>query len=353
MMLRRFKKENSWTKLIIILSLMFLVFSFGVIAQPNSEKPLATKTLAALIVELKDVVSKNAFNEKNAAMVAQRWDKRNDLAGKTKRQVIELLYDDVKSVIKNSGTRYEIYSIFSFYKQIPDNFATVQTQPKLSKPEAVKQLTNLTFSAHPFVGIEAEIAKLPGTKEIKAEEENAKKVRFEVFEDALKVNNKLTADQKSFVRANYDRLSKMADKIIDDTIKKNFPTEQWVMEGLDKSYSAKFTLNELNDLIHFFDSDNGAQVLKYIRQTNMEQIITGNGGKLDFTPADKAEHDKFVATTLGKKFMTAFITETNIYEQKKENSVRRNVPNADGFAILETPNLNKFFNQFVAENYKK
>jgi len=40
----------------------------------------------------------------------------------------------------------------------------------------------------------------------------------------------------------------------------------------------------------------------------MAELITGNGGKLDYTKEDKAEYDKFTSTSLGKKFITAFIT---------------------------------------------
>ena len=85
----------------------------------------------------------------------------------------------------------------------------------------------------------------------------------------------------------------------------------------------------------------------------MAQLITGNGGKLDYTEADKAEHDKFVATPLGKKFIAAYITEAEAYEKRKEEAVRTKIPDADGFAIYEPENLNKLFNKFVAENYKK
>ncbi len=346
----------NWTRIVIALLFMGSVFSFNALAQTNTDKPMTAKSLAALITEFKEVVSKNSPDEKDARLIGEKWDKRKDLTRKTKSQVINLLFDDVKAVIKDSGVQYQIYSIFSFYKQIPDKFLSGQTQKTkaaTSKPAAVKQLTNLTFADHPYVGIEAQLAKLPGTKDIEAAKEQDRKNRIAGFEAALKVNNKLTADQKSFVRANYDQLIKITDKITEDAINKNFPTEQWIMEGLDRSYSAKFTLKELNNLITFFDSDNGQQVLKYIRQTKMAELITGNGGKLDYTEADKAEHDKFVATPPGKKFIAAFLKEAIAFEQNKENAVRSNVPDADGFAIYETENLNKLFNKFVADNDKK
>nr|MBA3766742.1 hypothetical protein [Acidobacteriota bacterium] len=142
------------------------------------------------------------------------------------------------------------------------------------------------------------------------------------------------------------------DKIIDDTIKTNFPTEQWIKEGLRQSYTAKFSLKELTNLVDYFQGTAGQQVLKYVRISNMAELITGNGGKLDYTKEDKAEHDKFASTPLGEKFMTAFITDAEAYEKRKENAVRAGNSNADGFAILEPANLNKIFNKFVSVNYK-
>jgi hypothetical protein len=86
----------------------------------TSAKPMETKARNALIEELKGVVTRLSPDKNEAKTVAERWDQRKDLAGKTKSEVIDLLYDDVKSVIKDSGTQYLIFSTFAFYKNIPD-----------------------------------------------------------------------------------------------------------------------------------------------------------------------------------------------------------------------------------------
>lgn len=343
---------NNWTKL-VVLSLMFSVFSVSALAQ---DKPLTANALAGLITELKEVVSRNARDQNDVQLIGEKWDKRKDLTGKTKSTVIELLYDDVKTVIKDSGVQYQIYSIFSFTKQIPDEQFAKSKSNQTDSSKSVEKLVDLVFVSHPYVNIEEQLEGLPGTKstqEIEKMKADERKQRFEMFDAALKLNKKLTAKQKAFVKANYERLNKMVDEKIDSTIKMNFPTEQWVQEGLENIFAKRFTAEEINNLTDFFDSDKGRQVLNYVRLTEMEQLITGNGGKLDFTAADKAEHDKFVATALGKKFIAAYLKETEEYEALKEGEVRRNVPNADGFALLEPANLNKFFNKFVAENYKK
>jgi hypothetical protein len=350
-----FKTKINWTKLVIAFVIVCSVSSFGVIAQTTpAEKPLDAKSLSALIEELKGVVSRTAPDEKDARAVGEKWDARKELAGKTKGEIINLLFEDVKSVIKDSGVRYQIYSIFSFSKQIPDESPSAQSQKRaMSKPASVKKLVDLTFLMHPYVGIEEQIASLPGTKDVQAAAEEDRKNRIEGFDEALKVNNKLTPEQKSFIKANYDRLIKITDKITEDAINKNFPIEQWIKEGLQRSYSAKFSQTELTSLNTYFQEAAGQRVLKYVRLSNMAELITGNGGKLDYTAADKAEHDKFTATPLGKKFMTAYIVEAEAYEKRKEEAVRTGNPDADGFAIYRPENLNNLFNKFVAENYKK
>ena len=146
-------RKKSAIRSTFLLALMCSVFSFGVIAQTNSDKPMNAKSLAALVAELKEVVAKNTPDEKEAAAVAVKLDARQDLAGKTKKDVINLLYGDVKAIIKDSGVLYQIYSIFSFYKTIPDEPQSAQTPTNNavpSKSAAVKKLIDLTFPTAAF-----------------------------------------------------------------------------------------------------------------------------------------------------------------------------------------------------------
>ena len=92
--------------------------------------------------------------------ITQKWNARQDLAGKSKSQVIDLLYQDVKSVVTNSGMQYQISQVFSFYKQMPDSqFSdktsvtdktgvtnkTSFTDPRDGQVYGVKKLGNLTW----------------------------------------------------------------------------------------------------------------------------------------------------------------------------------------------------------------
>lgn len=326
---------------------MYSLFSFTAPAQ----KPLKAKSLAALITEFKEVISKNARSQKDADLIGAKWDKRRDLAGKTKSQVIELLYGDVKSVIKDSGIQYQIYSIFSFYEQIPDDFQAEKTAP--SKLEEVEKLIELTLSAHPSVGMmDKQLSLVPQDEEAKKEAAMMKQDQTALFNTVLSKNKKLTPAQKKFVKANYDRLGEIVDKHIADIVKANFNFEQWIGESLQQSYTNNFTTEELNDLITFFQSNDGQTVLKLIKTSSESQAIAEKGGEPLHTKAEQASFDNFIVSPLGGKFITALLEEPQLYIETKMKPASAK-HQKETFAMLETANLNKVFNQFVAENYKK
>jgi hypothetical protein len=353
---RTFRKTNIFAGMGVATLVICMAFVIGAFAQAKVERPLSTTARHNLISELKEVVANTVPDGPAAASLAAKWDRQRGLTGKTKRQLIDLLYADLKTVIDDAGARYEIFSMFSFYKTIPDSMfykRPIKTPHPLSKTAGVRNLVGLTVKMHPYVGIDEELAQLPGGGDVKAETEKQRSNRIAGFDDALKMNSKLTEAQKLFVRANYDRLIKISDKITDDAISRNFPTERWIKEGLSKGYTANFSDRELATLIDYFQQPAGRRYLHYVRVTNMAQMIRGNGGHPDVTAAEKDEYDRFSETVLGEKFHKTFIKEAVEYEQAKENAVRQSVPNADGFAIYEPENLNKLINKFVAENYRK
>ncbi len=73
---------NSWTKLIKAFVLTCLVFSFSAVAQTKTDKPMEAKALAALVEELKGVVSGLSPDKNEAKLVSKKWDARKDLNGK-------------------------------------------------------------------------------------------------------------------------------------------------------------------------------------------------------------------------------------------------------------------------------
>jgi|GEM_PF-167333 len=140
------KDRYHCTKLVKAFVLMCLVFSFSAIAQTTIDKPMEAKALADLVKEFKGIVLRITPDKSESKLVSEKWDKRKDLAGKTKNEVIELLFSDVKSVIKDSGTQYQIYSMFSFYKNIPDgSLSSKKPCETASKFGADDQIGNLNY----------------------------------------------------------------------------------------------------------------------------------------------------------------------------------------------------------------
>ena len=347
-MMTIFKTNINWTKLAIAFVLLFFAFSFSSTAQTNSDKPMSATALTGLIDELKGVVLKSGADEKAAALVADRWNKRTDLKGKTKKEVINLLYQDVKAVITDSGIQYQIYSIFSFYKQIPDESPAAETQKtngSLSKGEPVRKLIELTYQAHPWV-------IMPKPWAAKKEDETIKQKQLKVLDDALAVNKELTPEQKLFVKANYDKLRKIVDKQVADAEDEVFPFEQWAKENLEQRYTAKFTDKEINGLIAYFQGTDGQNTLKVTKNAPFSEDIVKKGGAPLYTKEEEAKANKFGETPLGKKFMDAFLGETNEYlNAKMEEAGKSGAKNMS--SIIDPATLNKLFNQFVRDNYKK
>jgi hypothetical protein len=350
-MKRTIKKNIGWTSFFVVWGLFCSVFALSASAQTDSEKPLKPGSLTALVTELKEVVKNNEPDEKKAARVAKLWDERRNLAGKTRSQVINLLWGDLKTVITDSGKQYQIGSIFNFYKRIPDNSPSVEKQSSKkvsSKPAAVKKLLELTVPAHPSVGMEL----LPGDRETEPKDSQ---LLIETFDETLAENKELTPPEKSFVKANYDKLEKIVNKQVSEAAKAAFPLEQWLSESLEQDYNAKFTDKELTGLITFFQSPAGKRVLKCYKLTLLSEAAVKNGGAPLLTKAEEAAGDKFAATPLGEKFITTFLIDSGTYSKAKMEEAYKNGGNKENsvYAIMDQANLNKIFNRFVKENYKK
>jgi uncharacterized protein (TIGR02145 family) len=133
-----------------------LIFSFNAIAQDN---PLNVQQLVNLVKGLKGALQENLqiVENKGGAQytaITKKWDARTDLAGKSKSQVIDLLYQDVKSVVKNSEMRYQISQVFSLYERMPDSQFSAKTDapaktsftdPRDGEVYGIKKLGNLTW----------------------------------------------------------------------------------------------------------------------------------------------------------------------------------------------------------------
>lgn len=111
----------------ISITVIMLAFAFAA----NAQAVLNAQQLGNLVVGLKGALKENltpiANGQASYNAITQRWDARRDLAGKTKSQVIDLLYEDVKMVVTNSGVRYQISQVFSLYHRMPDSQFSAKT----------------------------------------------------------------------------------------------------------------------------------------------------------------------------------------------------------------------------------
>ena len=95
----------NWTRSAIALALLCALFNFSVMAQDNPNKPLDAKTVSALIQELADGLPDFVEDEGAVATITEKWDEHENLAGKTRAQILGLLFADVKSAVRDTETQ--------------------------------------------------------------------------------------------------------------------------------------------------------------------------------------------------------------------------------------------------------
>lgn len=109
-----FKQGVSKTKIIIALLILCTAFSFNAFAQ--DDQVLDKESAEALIEELQTDVA-SVFEDANvdesiAEALGKKWEER-DLVGKTRKEAIELLYEDLKSVYTDEEKLKEILELWN------------------------------------------------------------------------------------------------------------------------------------------------------------------------------------------------------------------------------------------------
>ena len=112
-MSKTFKIGINWTKSAIALVLLCSVISFSVIAQDNSNKTLDKESVAALIQEMSDGLPDFVKDEAQVTAIIEEWEAREDLVGKTRTQILGLLFADVKSVVRDGETQKNIWDAWT------------------------------------------------------------------------------------------------------------------------------------------------------------------------------------------------------------------------------------------------
>ena len=211
--------------------------------------------------------------------------------------------------------------------------------------ESVEDLIELTIESHPFLS-----QPLPVPP--KQVNEAGRQKQEKLLDDALAVNKDLTPEQKLFVKANYKKLREIVVGEISDTFSEVFAIKEWTHEFLGQRFSQKLTGQEITELIAYFHESGGQTVLKILKNAPQSKELIKNGGKSLNTKAEEAEFGKFAATTTGKNFIDAYLSEYQEYLDAKFAEAGQS-GKSKVEAIVDPANVNKIINQFVKDNYQQ
>ena len=146
----------AWTKLVIVFGILCFVFSLSVIAQTNPETPLDEDGVAELIEELTAGVTGQVEDRAQIDAITQKWEAREDLTGKTRVQILQLLFADVKSVVKQQAAQNKIWSAWNETEETVVRTPDVQPEKPANTP--VRSAPKETLAVRPIVATNGPMA---------------------------------------------------------------------------------------------------------------------------------------------------------------------------------------------------
>jgi CspA family cold shock protein len=155
----------NWTRLAIVSVLMCLITSFSAMAQNTSNDPLDAEAVASLIEELTDRLPDLIENEAQVTTITEKWGAHEDLAGKTKIQILKMLFADVKSVIEDKETQDNIWR--SWAEEEKSEETPVETPPAPVTPPVETQPAPAAPAPTPAKPVEQSSCRAQGTAIIK------------------------------------------------------------------------------------------------------------------------------------------------------------------------------------------
>jgi hypothetical protein len=109
--------------------------AFSAVPQATPQKPLNEEQVGAMLDELEAGLPKLINNEDAVAAIKEKWDARQDLAGKTPLQIIRILYRDVSSVTNDKETLAALWK--AWWARF--GAAPITSQPARKVPETTTQ----------------------------------------------------------------------------------------------------------------------------------------------------------------------------------------------------------------------
>lgn len=102
--------------------------------QATPEEPLDDKAVSALIDELKGGLSDQIEDEDQVTAITEKWGAHEDLAGKTRKQILNLLFADIKSIVKDKKAQDSIWQAWTSEEESAVETPTASPQ-KPAMPE--------------------------------------------------------------------------------------------------------------------------------------------------------------------------------------------------------------------------
>lgn len=115
-------------KIIFTFLLLCAMFSFSVFAQDEN---LDEETASAFMEELINDLQTEVEDQDNFDAILEKWESR-DLVGKTKKQAIDILFADVKSVVKDTAITNKLLQKWNAKSNTPGN---VEKPPRTEIPK--------------------------------------------------------------------------------------------------------------------------------------------------------------------------------------------------------------------------
>ncbi len=158
---------NRIAKSTLIAGAVFLLIAAGSVWMPSSvgafasnavptatpERPLTEEELSGLLDELKEGLTDLVGDENAATAIAEKWDAREDLAGKTRKQVLGILFNDLRTVVTDKGVQN---SVWAAWNQAPSPEPTDTDTPTQGSSGAALQqyIESLSYDANRLLSVQ-------------------------------------------------------------------------------------------------------------------------------------------------------------------------------------------------------
>ncbi|HMT07795.1 MAG TPA: thiol-activated cytolysin family protein [Pyrinomonadaceae bacterium] len=156
-------KNRVWSILVFAVVLLFVTTVVwvpsnvdasvnGAFPTSTPEKPLSEDELSGLLDQLKEGLAELVGDEEKATAIAEKWDAREDLAGKTRRQVLELLFNDLGSVVVDKAVQNRVWAAWN---AAPVPAADETSTQKTSGNGLAEYIESLDYDASSLLSVQS------------------------------------------------------------------------------------------------------------------------------------------------------------------------------------------------------